>query len=161
MLYLVGVNHNIQRPFRNELAEYEHYSDEEKKKFSDEIKKQTIELDSIKFIAEEFSEDAKKNKLSEFSIDFTLLENLTKDIKLEHIFIDPSIKERTDLDIPIPDKTPFEKREKFWISKIQSKLDSNENGLVIIGLDHVETFPVLLKSKNISSAILFSEWNPD
>jgi len=185
MLYLIGVNHGIQRPFRYELDEFEYYSDEEKKIFFGYIENQVAKLNNISFIAEEFSEDAKKHKLPKFSINFTLLENLTKNIELEHIFIDPSIEERKIIGIPSREEIKITLdirgvvykdsaednqikeeqrkydpiRENFWVYKIKPKLNNNENGLVIIGSDHIKTFPILLESKNIHNKIIEKSWH--
>ena len=152
MLYIIGVNHGIQYPLNSNRSDY---SDEKLKLFLEKIKTQLSKIKTVSFIAEEMSEDGMKKRY----IDSTLLKDFVNNPKvnltnLQHIFIDPSIEEREKLGMLTLDKTPFRERENFWISKIQPELDNNKNGLVIIGLDHIETFQTLLRSKNILYEIL-------
>ncbi len=159
MLYIIGVNHGIQYPLNSERSQY---INEELGQFLEYVKTQISTIKDVSFIAEEMSTDGMKKRYIHSTLLRDFIENQRPDsFSLQHIFIDPSIEERKNLSIPINDKSSFEKSELFWISKIQSKLNIDESGLVIIGLDHIETFAVLLEFRKIKYKILTPKWSPD
>ena len=184
MLYLIGVKHQIQYPLGSGRSDY---TDEEINYFLKYMKTLISTISGVSFIAEEMNEDGMKKRI----IESTSLRDFVNDpqnslFNLRHIFMEPSKEECQALGIPTEkerreklgiqqgiistadqDKLDLEVnkyfgvRENFWLSKIKSELENDENGLVIIGSKHMKTFPGLLESKNIDYKILCQKWNPD
>lgn len=167
MIYLVGVNHEIQ---------YKQKTENKKAKEFGKYIFNVIKGNRISVIAEELSEEALKlNKCNE-----SISRENSHKLKIEHKFCDPDTEERTkigyptikqikeELNLPKPksvaehklqeslikekEKSYFPIRERFWLEKIKDRL--KENILFICGDDHIESFSILLKSKSTKYKIL-------
>ena len=184
MLFLLGINHGLQIPIGTKNS---FYSDSQKKEFQKYLIERVLTLNNITFFAEEFSNDQKqikniKDTLIEELVFFLNTKIMTK---LEHSFIEPSIFEQLKLGIETPKqiqkriKLPvvnpskekveeynlelrkhFPARENYWLSILQPKIDNHKNGIVVIGLGHVESFSKLLQSKGIDYSLFCFVSNP-
>ena len=139
MVYLFGLDHRIQFLSTN-LPESEFY------KFK-EVVIGNLNILDIDIIAEEFNEDC----LSKHRISKTVLQEISINKNIEHIFIEPSIKIQNELGIDTlmkmnKKRAAFAMREKHWYSVLMNKFDSNI--LCFVGSSHIISFSKLLRENN-------------
>ncbi|HLC99685.1 MAG TPA: hypothetical protein VJC11_01860 [Patescibacteria group bacterium] len=163
MIYLLGINHGVQ--FQKES--------EQTKKFLAYLKQKTRDL-KIVFIVEEWSRDVSRER----KVQTTTIEDLARDLKVEHQYCDPGEKERKQLGIPSiketegvlglsrwyssPDASRVQEeqrkfnpiRESYWFDVIRNKVHSDM--IFICGSDHLFTFKELLV-KNGCKVKIFSK----
>ena len=178
MIYLVGISDHNKQHNGNDCADLFL-----RNKFSAFLKDKIKEY-GIALLAEEFNEDCLKNSKGNIATVRSVAEELkTKGIKLEHIFCEMSESERKRRGILSPSeiwskkldiksyqgsspnlnenqKNIFDKeieksflaRETFWFEKISDYFDRNI--LFVCGLDHVESFLLLLNSRHHKVKVL-------
>lgn len=173
MIYLIGVDHKIQHngigcadlSLRNKFSAF----------LKDKIQEYGITL-----LAEEFNEDCLKNLK-----DIATIKNVAEELKIEHRFCELSENERKVRKILSPSEIYSEKlnihsysglkpnlnkeqgeifdkemeksflqRETEWFCKISDCLNT-KNILFICGSDHLESFLLLLNSRQCKVKILF------
>lgn len=174
MIYLIGVNnHNIQHD-GNGCADLSL-----RNKFSAFLKNKIVEYD-IALLAEEFSEEAlyKTSKGNMTTAQSAVKDLKAENLKIEHRFCDPDEEKRKEIGIPsrdeiksklglrgpilldsIQDKQIKEElrkyyptREQFWFNKISDCFDRNI--LFLCGSNHIESFSLLLNSRQYKTEIL-------
>ncbi len=164
MVYLIGINHNIQHN-GVDCASLELQS-----KFI-QFLKEKIKKFNIVFIAEEFNEDA----LNYSRGTVATVKKVAMEAKIKHRFCDPGIKERKEKNIiseselrnklvirPLMRKlnkgeqkilkTSFLEREKLWFECMEDKI--NEPIIFICGEEHIESFKKLLNDKGGEAQIV-------
>lgn len=164
MIYLLGVNHNIQWDLNNP----------QHKNFQKYLNKFIIDH-FINVLAEEFHKDflPENQKTS-------VLKKIANNKKIKHIYCDANEEERERLGIKTPRqirtelniphswssdqgsyynglidgelKKYFGKREKFWINKIKKYF--NQNIIFICGYKHKKTFSRRLKKYGWSVIVI-------
>ena len=162
MVYLIGVNHQVQ--FTNRSSNLSLINN-----FTSLLEKTALDKD-IFLIAEEFSMDA----LKLWQASACTARDVSKKLKIKHLFCDPSKKEQKKLgyptqeerakeagsnlalDIQEVEKKYFPIRENYWFKKIEPYI--NENILFVCGQSHIESFSVLLKKNKIDCEILSQNW---
>lgn len=140
MIYLVGVDHQVQ--YNSGSMSQERKS--EILKFTQFIELKSKEL-KISMLAEEFNDEAVRRNRASSSI----LQEIAQRFGFKHAFCDPTTAERKELDIG-DDK---DLREQFWVSRLDSYLES-ENILLVCGASHLESFKTKLDAKGIRVEIL-------
>jgi hypothetical protein len=162
MIYLIGVNHEVQY-LRDEILHG--ISKELEKYITDAVGNLHIGL-----LAEEMNEEALLLRKAKGS----LLVKIAKDLNIEHRFCDPNTVEREQIGAKIeviakklglPQRkfywsnevakiTPedFRLRESFWLDMIKNKLDVNI--IFLCGDDHIESFGKHLAIKSIDHRVL-------
>lgn len=170
MIYLIGVDHRIQHDGHGSA------NDDQRSLFSAYIEEEVLRL-KIKVLAEEFSDYAVRSSVASNST----VREISYRLGLQHIFCDPDLKERDALAIPrekemlevlginslkrtkdddLKLKKEKEKyfpaREEFWFERISEVID--QNILIIIGAEHVNTFPWVLEKYGCEYEILNNNW---
>jgi hypothetical protein len=149
MIYLLGVDHSFQHngnppcdelslkvlePLRKEFAVY---------------LKGIVLLLNLKWIAEEFNEDALKMSHASQS----LAKSVACELKICHIFCDPGCSERASLGISKKgQKEDCDKREKYWLTVIQS--NNVTDVLFICCAKHLADFRNLLAEQNYNTEVI-------
>lgn len=172
MIYLIGVNHNIQHDGNN-CADLSL-----RNKFSAFLKNKIKEY-GIVLLAEEFNEDCLKNSKGNIAT----VKSVAEESKIEHRFCEPRENERKSRNILSPNEIYSKKldihsyhgsspnlnedqqkifdremekavlaRETEWFQKISDCLDRNI--LFVCGQDHIESFLLLLNSRQYKVKIL-------
>jgi len=162
-VHLIGVDHSVQ--WNRELNE--------SREFIAFLEKQILQLNPS-LIAEEFSEQA----LEWNNIEGTIARDVAVRNKVEHIFCDPSDKEREEIGYPtkkqlrekfgvrssiegteehkkrkLHEITFWPLREGFWLDKI--KKTKSARIIFVCGSDHLKSFRKLLLQNNYSVAFLY------
>lgn len=135
MIYLLGVNHQVQHERNAQLSMV----------FDFYLSKKVEEL-NITFIAEEWSEDS--SRIS--SVKTTVPQDIAKRYKIKHMYCDPRKDERKE--IGWLSKSDDYLREKFWLNKIKPYL--NHNMIFVCGSDHLESFGKLLSKCGYNFQVL-------
>ena len=139
-IFLIGIDHHIQ---------YLRESDSPNKEtiingFSDFII-ENINKFNITLLAEEFSEELLPlNHVKE-----SVLQSISSQQKISHLFCDPNTEERRINNIS---NTDHNKREKFWFNRLIPQ--DHLNILFLCGDDHIYSFSKLLTKNNFSVVIL-------
>ena len=164
MVYLIGINHNIQH---NGVS---CVTIELQSKFIQFLKEKIKEF-NIVFIAEEFNEDA----LNYSKGTIATVEKVAIEAKIKHRFCDPCIKERKEKNIiseselrnklvirPLMRKLnkeeqkilkiSFLKKERLWFKCIENKI--NDPMIFVCGKDHIKSFKKLLNDKGRKAQIV-------
>lgn len=168
MIYLIGLNHNVQYVYEGKLSS--------STSFKEYLEKVIDEL-SISIIVEELSIEAIEREKAIDSIAHVLA--LSKEI--EHRYADPDSQTRRLLGIPSEEKIRQELgfgpalsseelarldqakaeyhgiREKYWFSQVKD--DNDKNVLFLCGDSHIQDFLTLLKNSNCQAVILSTNWN--
>lgn len=165
MIYIIGVNHSVQT-YDGKVSKYF-------EEFEFFLRQKLAELNSIKAITEEFSEDALKHV---HCASETIARKISKELSLKHLFVDPSLEEqkilgiKSDRDVILetPMSTSLDEiektkqkeqkrsnklREEFWF-EVLKKENCLERIVFICGAVHTESFFELLSNKSIKSEIL-------
>lgn len=167
MIYVIGINHDIQFDKQSSLIQ----------EFISYLKN-IVKKNRIDVIAEESSEDA----LKKWDVEKTSVQEFSDNNGLKYIACDPNIDERKILGIRTDEeikkekglpralnheqlcildqekKRDFIKREEFWLNKIKGY--SANQVIFICGTDHLnntqkpEGFEKLLSSKNYKYKLL-------
>lgn len=170
MIYLIGVDHRIQHDGHGSA------NNDQRLLFSSYLEQEIARL-NIQVLAEEFSDYAVRYSVASNSI----VRELSYRLGLQHIFCDPDLKERDALDIPrekemlqtlginslrrtdeddLKLKKEKEKyfsiREEFWFERITEVV--GKNVLMIIGAEHINTFPLVLEKYGCEYQILNRNW---
>jgi hypothetical protein len=139
MIYLVGVDHQIQYRGSNMTPERE----EATRAFKEFIVAKSKQL-NVSLIAEEFNEDVvKRNHASSV----TLME-VASQLGIDHRFSDPTVQQRKDLGIG----KDLDRREEFWITSLKDAL--NRDIIFVCGAAHLNTFRKKLTAKGLEAEIL-------
>jgi hypothetical protein len=158
LLYLIGGNHAVQ--FKSVLTQMFGESERVWKKreaFKAHVAEMIDKLD-IEILAEEFSEEAKRQSdvrekfgesaLQQFSWD-TVLEQFHKTKGIEHRFCDPDSEEREALGIEEPDSERGRaQREQVWLSRIADC--QHRRVLFVCGDTHYDSFAQLLATNGFN-----------
>jgi hypothetical protein len=156
LLYLIGGNHAVQ--FKSVLAQMFDESERVWKKreaFKAHVAEMIDKLD-IEILAEEFSEEAKRQSgagsFGETALEFsweTVLQQFCKAKGIEHRFCDPDSEERKALGIEDPDsKRGRAQRERVWLSRIAGC--KHRRVLFVCGDTHYDAFAQLLASNGFN-----------
>jgi hypothetical protein len=136
--------------------------------------KNIINKHSVFAIFEEMNEEG----LEKYDVSSTISQNICIQLNIKHRFIDPSKSEREGYGIKergkikalgllnnwgqdiIKNKIIEQdmKREDIWLNKIQKH--AKDTVLFICGSDHSDRFLSLLLKNNITSEMLFNNYNP-
>ncbi|MEW6584243.1 MAG: hypothetical protein AB1442_01380 [Nitrospirota bacterium] len=168
MVYLIGVAHRVQ--YTNDKSD-----PGEIMRFSAFLEMKALKL-KITCIAEELNAEVLREKKATACTALAV----TRKLNIEHRFCEPDRSEREALGIPserIHTKAPvgdgdsrkdigerirkerekyFELRERFWIDRIEDKID--EPIFFICGADHVGSFGTLLSEKGYDVEVLIEDW---
>ncbi|MAZ67631.1 hypothetical protein CL652_02580 [bacterium] len=170
MIYLIGVDHYLQHD-GNESAKPELRS-----AFKNFLKNEITAL-GVDVIAEEFNEDAIRWSMASHST----LGRLAEELRITHLYCEPTIQERKELEIPsygqikktlglsptIPieeeirmvsekQKEYFAPRENFWLNKLTPFL--SDTVLFVLGSKHMDSFSSLLEQKAIDYVRRVEYW---
>jgi hypothetical protein len=135
MIYLLGVDHQVQHARQISLA----------KRFASYLS-DNIEKLNIKFVGEEWSEDA--SKIS--NVKTTVPQDIAFKYNVQHRFCDPNEIDRKK--IGWKSKQDDRLREMFWLDKIKDK--RNKEIIFICGVNHLESFSTLLNKDRFMVKIL-------
>jgi hypothetical protein len=127
MIYLIGVRHDIQFDPAPHVAKIVR----DKRELYKARVLEVIKEFGISVLAEEFNDEGKKK----WRVSETTLEQIAKAKGIEHRFCEPTAVEKTENEI---EKSDFDKRERFWLSRIQDC--KYKNVLFVCGDDHFESF---------------------
>jgi hypothetical protein len=149
MIYLVGVEH-LKTQWEDEYGSNIRFVS----LFINSLKEDVKKL-KVKIIAEELSEDT----LARYNVSKSTAQEIARDCQIEHIFCDPTLRERENLGIPVPPytseenrKSDFRKREQFWLNKIIHLKD--EKVVFMCGKNHIESFEHLLEENGFRVTVL-------
>lgn len=150
MIYLVGVYHELQ--YRNEYFERQ-------EQFISYIVL-LIQRYKISILSEEFNKDALKIN----HVSYSVLQEIASQTGKKHVFVEPSIEERSEMGIPLPcneseRKRYFPMREEYWLKILLPYI--RHNVLVICGCEHVESFSCLLSKNLIRNRVVEKCFNKD
>jgi len=165
MVYLIGVNHDVQ--FKRGKSETD--------RFIAYLKQKIKEL-NIPFIAEESSDDAKKKH----NVRTTIVEDIAKQLKIEYRACDPTLKEREAEGIPSEKDIIFglgmsgllsheqvekvdqegakyhPQRERIWLKKIRDK--KYQDMIFICGFDHLSKYNPRRKKDGFDKLLIQNGW---
>lgn len=169
MIYIIGVDHKIQNDGLGQANEVQ------LSLFSAYLE-ETIKNLNIEIVVEESNEDALSRSMDKNCV----ARNVAHKFKLNHIFCEPTMRERRKLNIPkdreICDmlglgialskedvkkldekkKDYFPARENFWFEQIVDFRDKEM--LMIIGAEHTNSFPKILEKHNCNYKIINKNW---
>jgi hypothetical protein len=128
MVFLLGVDHQVQQNRKNPLTPY-----------FIEYAESVCQKQQIQLIAEEFSKEALK--LSR--VKTTTVFDLAARLGLPHLYCDPTTDERKRLGIGGQSNM----REQVWLTRLNKHLDLNI--LFICGSTHLISFSTLLRATSI------------
>lgn len=144
MIYIVGCNHLIQH---NAELFTEKYT-QKKKKEIDDFKQyicKNIHQYNISVLAEELNETCLLDGTE------SNLKSVADEVGKKHLFCEPTLEIKNELGIDNK-----KKREKYWLKMISPY--SCQNIIFVCGMEHLVTFPNLLKKNNLNVKILKSGW---
>ena len=160
MIYLIGVsNHNIQHN-ENGCADLDLRNN-----FSAFLKNKIREY-NINLLAEEFNKNCFRNPNKSISTAQKVAKNLENEgLKIEHRFCEMDRNEQERRGIlresqclsKIDKEKSFLARETFWFEKISDYFDKNI--LFLCGPEHIESFLLLLNSKQYKATILCKQYS--
>ena len=143
---LVGTNHADQM-HGYEKGEYQQFTI---------FLRDLIALEKPDLLAEEMSKPA----LLHWRVQDSVLELIAKEMKLAHVFCDPTQEERDSLEIPRDDsETLVTARESFWLKKVKEQ--SCSKFIFVLGEKHVNSFGSILKLNNIDVHREIGAWRPN
>ncbi len=168
MIYLVGVNHDVQ--FVNR------HSDRDVINAFEDYLRDTCREYGVQLIAEEMSIES----LKKWGATRYVCKSIADELSVKHVFCDPDSGERrirrikleeeireelgyghilTDFQVNKLDevlKTQWPLREQFWLDKILNA--KGDCTLFVLGRSHIESFSELLRQKGIGCVILERQW---
>lgn len=100
----------------------------------------------IDVIAEEFVKDPK-----EFPRKEVVCETIANEKELKHLFVEMSLKQRTEEGIDSKDHAA---REAHWLEMINDDLNAEKDILFLCGLAHKKSFKKLLKANNHDKTVV-------
>lgn len=154
MVYLIGTNHELQHRAAPKRGPRDRVM-ATRSSFSTYLRAKANDLHAT-LIAEESAPEV----LAALATESIPCEVAAK-MRIEHCYCEPSFAQRASLGLPAigTESLPEEergpviaKREKFWLSRLCTKLD--QSILFICGASHVESFADLLRSNGIAVEIL-------
>lgn len=135
MIYLIGVDHSAQWDRTlPQTQEFEKY-------LKDQCQKLKINL-----LAEEWSKDCQKSGYKT-----TILQDIAGQQEISCVWVDADKVARTN--------SGYEK-EAYWLAQLEQYLKNNRI-LLVIGSDHLKTFPDKLKKRKIAYKILAKRFDKD
>lgn len=152
MYYILGINHYIQ--YVNKEIHLDLFT--EFVQFVSEI----VEDKDIAVIAEEFNEDC----LVLNHVQRSVLQLISEEASVGHLFIDPTQSVRTALGIPNPQTdesltAAYQVRERYWLDQIA--LHHDKNILICIGASHVKSFTTLLEHEGRAYQMIDPYWREE
>jgi len=164
---LIGLNHSFQlEGFNSEWELFKNY-------LSDRCLEENPDL-----IAEELNIEA----IELWKANDSVARRIANSLGIGHLFCDPDSSEREKIGIKsikeiasdlgyghaltsqesekveIMDKKQWDKREKYWLSRLLEK--DFQKCIFIVGSDHVDSFYSKLKENKIETQILTNNWKP-
>ncbi len=152
MVYLIGVNHDLQHYARNTCSIKEDVIRQLRFEFAYYLK-EVIGSYNIKYLAEEFHED----KLKELDITETIGKAVANILEIHHIYCEPNQRTRRELGIDkVGQNKDFPIREQYWLNTLKSEIETYGDGdiLFICGANHVKSFQLLLKHNSFDCTVL-------
>lgn len=147
-VYLIGVNHKYQLGLGGEPIRVEGTS-EEFAEFEQFIR-DAVDTYHIRAVAEEMSSAAlKKHFISGDSVPC----RLARAAGVAHRYCDPDPEARKRLNIQ-----SNEHRERHWLEELTSL--NVFPVLFVLGVDHIDSFGILLREHGFASSTLARDWQP-
>lgn len=140
MIYLIGVDHQVQHDGPTMIADRKKAIDE----FSIFLQSKATML-RVTVFAEELNEDSLKGSRASKSI----VREIAKQLGLKHLFCDPTRAQRKELGID----EDIDLRENYWLSRLED-YRAEKNILFVCGSGHLETFRKKLSEKGYEVKVL-------
>ena len=160
-VYVVGTLHRYQGTFNGGLGATATKGDlEQFRRFLKEI----VRKHGISSVAEEMSVEAlQKYPHPDLLSGESLLLQVANELSRPHVYCCPPDRAARDELGLSPDGMPdtpddTKKREAYWLEKLK-KLDSFPC-LFVLGSNHADSFPALLKKSQLRPVLLIKEWKP-
>jgi hypothetical protein len=128
------------------------------------------------------AEELNKDSIDQGNALGSVAKNVSDELEIPHLFVDPGVIERKDLgivgfkqivkevcggsvvkpelreEVERRDKAEWDIREGVWIDKIEQS--GRKTILFICGSNHVDRFTVLLTAHGIQSGVVERDWQP-